>query len=433
MSTISLPNEKQIRHFFVANAVASETSISTFISGASIGEVQIFGEKGTTADTSGDFYLAKKNQKGSVSVSDKITPSDITYTAGTTPRSKVGKVQTFTLASNPTVGKSYTLVGKLNYANSEENFITFWANTVAVTGDTKLSLLGRLAKQMADQLNKSINTTSTASGTDSVAGVQASGSVELATGAAGSVDSVTVNGVELLAAAVPFNTSLAQTASDLADAINANVTVPNYTASVAGAVVTITSVVPGTTPNGYVVDATLTTMTSNDTNLSGGTETLNAKKNKYFLVSAADDSLTISEKDWILDDFKVGLKSYDQILWNFEMVETNSSELSNVTKSETPQVFAKGQGYQVLELERYLVGHRAEYDLKDRTLEFDRTYDAAVGSTYYMIDIKYFDTSINDPKKADKMLTIVSTSASVINTIGNAIEARGGKTWVDLS
>lgn len=432
MSTISLPNEKQIRHFFVANAVASETSISTFISGASIGEVQIFGEKGTTADTSGDFYLAKKNQKGSVSVSDKITPSDITYTAGTTPRSKVGKVQTFTLASNPTVGKSYTLVGKLNYANSEENFITFWANTVAITGDTKLSLLGRLAKQMADQLNKSINTTSTASGTDSVAGVQASGTVTI-TGSSGSVDSITVNGVELLDAAEAFDTSLTVTAANIAAAINAKVTVPNYTATSAAGVITITSVVPGTTPNGYDVTSSTTTLGSTDVNLSGGTETLNAKKNKYFLVSAADDSLTISEKDWILDDFKVGLKSYDQILWNFEMVETSSSELSNVTKSETPQVFAKGQGYQVLELERYLVGHRAEYDLKDRTLEFDRTYDAAVGSTYYMIDIKYFDTSINDPKKADKMLTIVSTSASVINTIGNAIEARGGKTWADLS
>lgn len=44
----------------------------------------------------------------------------------------------------------------------------------------------------------------------------------LTAGAAGSVDSVTVGGVELLEAAVPFNTSLAQTATDLAAAINRN-------------------------------------------------------------------------------------------------------------------------------------------------------------------------------------------------------------------
>ena len=50
MSTISLPFEDQIRHFYILDAVASETTISDFISGSTIGEVQIFGANGTVAD-----------------------------------------------------------------------------------------------------------------------------------------------------------------------------------------------------------------------------------------------------------------------------------------------------------------------------------------------------------------------------------------------
>src|SRR3990167_9378872 len=72
--------------------------------------------------------------------------------------------------------------------------------------------------------------------------VLATGTVTLTGGASGSVDTVTVNSVNILTTgAVPFNTSLNQTAADLAAAINASESSPEYTASVSGAIVTISA------------------------------------------------------------------------------------------------------------------------------------------------------------------------------------------------
>lgn len=444
MSTISLPHEKQIRHFFVADAIAAETTAATFRASASIGEVQIFDANGnaftyaTAPADGGDFYIAKINQKGSVSKSDFITPGDITYLKGTAPRTKVGKSQSFTLAGAPTVGAEYRLVGKVNYGNSEENFITFWAGALAVTGDTAQSILARLAEAMADDLAFSVNTKSQSPSTETVAGDAAEGSVQLTGGASGSVDSITVGGVELLASAVAFNTSLNQTASDVADAINANVTVPNFNASAATDTVTITAVDPGVDTSAVVSSAT--TITTTDVNMGGvtaGTSTNTADSNKYFKIGAAGGVLTITEKDWILEDFRVGLRSHDQLLWNFEMQTSPDTELtSNVTKTSTTPVFPTGEGYQMIELERFTVGHRAEFETKDHTLEFGRDYDVDLNTNYYMLDLKYFDVSRDDPKRSDKMLTIISSDPLVIDAIGFAIEAQmgfaEGDRWTEL-
>jgi hypothetical protein len=109
--------------------------------------------------------------------------------------------------------------------------------------------------------------------------VLATGSVTLSTGAAGSVNTLTVNGVEVMGVAVPFNGTLAQTAADVAAQINRNRSVPDYTASAAGAVVTI-SALPGTgtTPNGFVVASTVTTITKVDANMAGGVASVNGLK-----------------------------------------------------------------------------------------------------------------------------------------------------------
>src|SRR5574340_442047 len=70
--------------------------------------------------------------------------------------------------------------------------------------------------------------------------VKASGTVTLTGGASGSSNTVTGNSVNIIPqGAVAFNTSLNQTASDLADAINKGMSSPEYTAEAAGAVVTI--------------------------------------------------------------------------------------------------------------------------------------------------------------------------------------------------
>jgi hypothetical protein len=107
--------------------------------------------------------------------------------------------------------------------------------------------------------------------------VKASGTVTLATGASGSVNTVTVNSINLIPnGAVAFNTSLTQTATDLAAAINEGQSSPEYTAESSGAVVTIYAMRgAGTSANGLVVTATLTTITATYANMSGGVASVN--------------------------------------------------------------------------------------------------------------------------------------------------------------
>jgi len=119
--------------------------------------------------------------------------------------------------------------------------------------------------------------TFTASSGAHTAEVLATGSVTLTGGASGSVDTVTVNSVNVIpGGAVAFNTSLNQTASDLADAINTDQSSPEYRAEASGAVVTITAARgTGAGPNTYVVTATLTTITASYANMSGGVAYVN--------------------------------------------------------------------------------------------------------------------------------------------------------------
>lgn len=320
MSTISLPGERQIRHFFPFEAVASETTVATFIATASDGEIQMFNEDGT-ATVTGDFYFLKKNlNTGKLEKSDLITPADITYEKLTPPRNKTGKTQVFTL-STVVVGAVYNMTLKLNYATSEQNFMVFHASTKAITGDTVTTVMTRLAKQLGDNLAASIHTSTTISGTDTI--------------------------------------------------------------------------IAGTT----------------------------VLKNKYFTLSQVLGVLTITEKDWILDGYVTGLKTMDQIMWNAEIASSNETAMAGIAKTATAPVFANGQGYQMKELERYLVGHRQEVDNYDVTLGFNRPSEITLASDYYVYDISYFDLPRDNPHRSKKQLTLVSTDQSDIEAIQDAVQA----------
>lgn len=110
--------------------------------------------------------------------------------------------------------------------------------------------------------------------------VLSSTTITLTGGASGSINTVTVNGVNIIPdGAVAFNTSLTQTATDLAAAINNAFTDPTFAASAVGAVVTIKAA-PGTgaTPNAQAVATTLTTITNtiaNGSTLAGGVTAVN--------------------------------------------------------------------------------------------------------------------------------------------------------------
>lgn len=113
--------------------------------------------------------------------------------------------------------------------------------------------------------------------------VLATGTITI-TGSSGSISAITVNSIGILDTTVPYNTSTTQTATDLADAINASSTQPEYKATASSNVVTITAMPgTGTTPNGYVVAGTATTLSLAYANMAGGVNAVNGLK----LASAA--------------------------------------------------------------------------------------------------------------------------------------------------
>lgn len=127
--------------------------------------------------------------------------------------------------------------------------------------------------------------------------VYATGTITLLTGAAGSVDAVTVNGVTVTSGSVAYSTSLAVTATALAANITAFTSSPNYTAVAVGTTVTITATTASASVNGFVVAATLTTLTASTTNMTGGSAALvNSVYNKWmfqymYSASTTDNSI----------------------------------------------------------------------------------------------------------------------------------------------
>jgi len=112
--------------------------------------------------------------------------------------------------------------------------------------------------------------------------VLATGTVTLTGGASGSVDTITVNGVEIMGGSVPFNGTLNQTALDVASQINRTKSAVDYTASASGAVITISAMRgTGTVPNSFTVAGTSTTITASYTAMSGGVAAVNGLKFDY--------------------------------------------------------------------------------------------------------------------------------------------------------
>ena len=115
----------------------------------------------------------------------------------------------------------------------------------------------------------------------------ATGEVDLTGGGAGSVDTIKVDAIDIMSGAVNYNTSLTQTASDVAANITAHTSTPNYTAVSAGTAVIITSVVKGTDINGLVVVSTSTTITTGVTNMAGASAQINDTAGVAFVSYAA--------------------------------------------------------------------------------------------------------------------------------------------------
>jgi hypothetical protein len=106
--------------------------------------------------------------------------------------------------------------------------------------------------------------------------VRAVGSLTIS-GASGSVNTVTVNSLDILGTAVPFTTDLTTTAALVAKEINRNPRNKLFRATSSVAVVTITAIQGlGTLPNTWAVNGTATTLTLGTlVNMAGGVNQVN--------------------------------------------------------------------------------------------------------------------------------------------------------------
>ena len=123
--------------------------------------------------------------------------------------------------------------------------------------------------------------------------VAATATVTLTGGAAGSVDMITVDGVNIMSGSVAFTTNLSTTATAVAANINAYASTPEYTAAAVGAVITISAAVgAGSDPNGYQLVVTTTTITATDTDMSGGSFALTTSSENMWMFDYQYDSST---------------------------------------------------------------------------------------------------------------------------------------------
>lgn len=157
--------------------------------------------------------------------------------------------------------------------------------------------------------------------------------------------------------------------------------------------------------------------TSNFVNTTTTINGVDVKQNKYFNITVASDTITVEEKDWILENYVPGLRAFDQLMWAVEVGTDYFEADPTITKTVIAGKPAKGQGYQMVELERYLVGHRAEFPGKDITLGFHRKFQADVNSQYNVLDVQYFDVPRYDPQRSEKGFSIVSTTLGTVEAI----------------
>lgn len=129
--------------------------------------------------------------------------------------------------------------------------------------------------------------------------VQAQGKVTLTGGAGGSVNTLTVNGLEIMGSATAFNTSLSQTATDVATKINNNPKNVLFLATGSGADILLTAKPGlGTLPNGWVTASTTTTLTKTDVNIGTTTAGVNSANGLTFGDSAAGTIVKNPTETW---------------------------------------------------------------------------------------------------------------------------------------
>jgi hypothetical protein len=212
---------------------------------------------------------------------------------------------------------------------------------------------------------------------------------------------VTLNGVDH---SVPVTiASINDTAAELAESINA---INGYSAVAATDTVTVTADLPEDQTDASFAAGTATTMAVTVVTTVDGVDG-----------TAANAQLTISEKeDYLARYYVTGKKT--RLNMDFSVRATVPSTVADLTITKTLGFAGQGTGYQVRNLEEYLLGNRQDtFRGAGYPHNFEEHYDSILTDQYFLIEIGYFDTGRNDPMKSDKQITIASNSKAAANAM----------------
>lgn len=161
--------------------------------------------------------------------------------------------------------------------------------------------------------------------------VRSEGNVDLTGGGSGSVDTLTVNGEEIMGSSTPFNSTLAQTAQDVIDKINRNSKNKLFVAylSATDQINIRARVGLGVDPDGWVVASTVTTITKTDTNM-GNVAGVNSINGLNFEFAAAGSITKRTGQTWsgvVANSGTAGYFRFESPLTDSGVVDVTESQL----------------------------------------------------------------------------------------------------------
>lgn len=429
---MSMSGEIQVRQFYVADKYPAHATITALKNGQLL-DVAALDPNGTAVANNSDIMFAVKNNKGGVSLSDAIKSSNVMY-AHSKSYSGANR-KSVTISDIPVVANElYTVsipisgYGSLSIENEyiKEGFYK------AITGDTVENVVDGLIISLARNFSReqppaNTTTTYTKKGGATVVlqdnlvfefdKVTTDGTAEISTLTVTVVASedgtvkVTLNGKDHFPEVTALGATVTSNAAEIAAYID---NLADYEASNVAGLITITA-----TNERAEADLAF------DANGVAGIAATAATTTPG--VDGTVFGIKISEKDWLPEYYVTGKKS--RLFLDFKVdARFPGDSLPTVTNDAGSD--GSGTGYQVRNLEYYLLGNRQD-SLRGAGYphNFEAKYDSKLDGTYALLEIGYYDESRDDPMKSKKQITIAMESVADMNLliaeVNKALLAKG--------
>lgn len=258
-------SQNVIREIIVGNAIASETTLPTFLSTASPLEIAVVAADGTAPGFGKDFYVVTKAPNGQLIKSDLVKASTVKRVKGAAYQAEVQKVvNVYDITVPATVGAkaSYQVqvrvfnAGSLSVLNTE--FIIGHYTFTQTGGLTASDVVDGLIANLNANMSKRPGATATTNPFFTFSKAYTTQTLDVDTApTADASATVTINGVAIPVALLDLDTD-AQAATKIANAIDAS---PLFSAAAVGTVVTITAADGLSVSTSYAAGTTGTTVT----------------------------------------------------------------------------------------------------------------------------------------------------------------------------